>query len=368
MNEKYGIELELITNKFNEKINKIKKSFSGLKNEQVELKADTKQMEYLRHQIKQVEAELNKLKSIPMTSSDFNYKNILKAEASLEKLNNQYKKLVDKEKNVQIQSTTASNSLSKGIDKVSAKIKRFALSLFSIRSIYALVSRASSAYLSQDTSLANKLQAVWVGLGAILEPIISRIVNVMLKAVKYINVFVKALTGVDLLAKATSKSLGGTTKSAKALSKALAGFDELTNLDTTSDTSNSGLDTGWTDAFNDIQLNPELVQLIENFATKTRELKKAWDDLNPSVQNIIKILGLTGLLGILTGKVGLILGVGALVLGVDGLCKIFDNDLTNSVTGLIELLGVAGLIGILTGNGGLTMAIAGVSLALFRIK
>ena len=53
------------------------------------------------------------------------------------------------------------NALAKGIDKTTSKIKRFALALFSIRSIYSLVSKASSAYLSQDTELADKLQACW---------------------------------------------------------------------------------------------------------------------------------------------------------------------------------------------------------------
>lgn len=190
-----------------------------------------------------------------------------------------------------------------------------------------------------------------------LEPIISKIANTMMKAVAYINVFIKALTGVDFIAKAIQKSLNGANKSSKALSKTLAGFDELTNLDTTTDTS-------WTNAFNNIELNPKVTEVMEGLASKVNKLKQAWDELEPSMKNVIKGLGIAGILGILTGKPGLILGISAVILGIDGLCKIFDKDLTTSVEGLIELLGMAGLIGILTGDVGLAGAIAGVVLAL----
>jgi len=131
------------------------------------------------------------------------------------------------------------------------------------------------------------------GLGALLEPVISGIVNVLLKGVKYINIFIKALTGVDLLAKATSKSLAGTTKSAKALSKTLAGFDELNNLDTTSDVSNAGVG-GWADAFNDVEIDENIAKIIEDIGTR---IKEAWKWFTENWQHIV--LGITIVVGAL---------------------------------------------------------------------
>lgn len=111
------------------------------------------------------------------------------------------------------------------------------------------------------------------GYGALLEPVISKIANIMLKAVKYVNVFVKALTGVDLLAKASAKSMDKASKSAKGLNKSLAGFDELNNLDTTSDASNSGIDTNWANSFNDVEIDTEWAKKIE---TAGMLVKKWW--------------------------------------------------------------------------------------------
>lgn len=161
MNEKYGIELDLIMSNFNSKIDSIKRKFNSIKEQKVEVKTDSKQLEYLTYQIQQMEAKVNKLKSVSITSPKFNYGEILKAEASLEKLYRQYEKIANTQKKVEVQGTSTFNLLNNGIDKTTSKIKRFALALFSIRSIYALVSKASSAYLSQDTELADKLQACW---------------------------------------------------------------------------------------------------------------------------------------------------------------------------------------------------------------
>lgn len=349
-------KIEPASNRFNKVIDKIKNGFNSINSKKIEIDVEDAEVDLLKYKISELEEKLQNAGKLHLST-----KEIVETRAKLAMLNSEYDKLINKEDESSSKGKNTFNSLNNGIGKSISKIKRLVLSFISISTVYSLLSRASSAYLSTDTSLANKLQAVWVGLGAILEPVISRIVNVMLKAVKYINIFIKALTGVDLLAKATNKSLNGTTKSAKALSKTLAGFDELTNLDTTSDVSLGNI-------FKDVEINPAVAQSVENFALKIKELKSAWDDLDPSIQNIIKLLGIGGILGILTGKPGLIIGVSALILGIDGLCKIFDNDLTNSAIGLMELLGAAGLIGLLTGNAGLTMAIASVVLALFRIK
>ena len=259
-------KVEPSSNRFNKVIDRIKNGFNSINSKTIEIDVEDAELDLLEYKISELEEKLQNAGKLHLST-----KKIVETRAKLSKLNNEYDKLINKENESSSKGNVAFNSLNNGIGKAVSKIKTFALSLFSISTVYSVLSRASSTYLSADTSLANKLQAVWVGLGAILEPVISRIVNVMLKAVKYINVFIKALTGVDLLAKATNKSLNGTTKSAKALSKTLAGFDELTNLDTTSNTPDVKLG----DVFKDVEINTDWADKIKAFGEWIREHWKA---------------------------------------------------------------------------------------------
>ena len=194
---------------------------------------DTKQFDA---QIKNLENKLNDIEaSLQMASEDktlFSTREIEEMEAEAEKLRNQIGQLRGDFEKQTIETD-------KGFERNISKIKRLGLSLFGIRSAYALVSRASSAYLSQDTELAQKLQSVWVGLGTFLAPALEAISNALLKALGYLNVFIKALTGVDYIARANAKSL---KKQADAQKQLAAGIDEVTNLqESTSGDKTSGL-------------------------------------------------------------------------------------------------------------------------------
>ena len=97
----------------------------------------------------------------------------LEVEASIERTKNQILDLRQKMSDVGTTAEDTESKVSKNFEKGTTSLKRFALSLFSLGSIYALVSKASSAYLSQNTELAQKLQNVWVGLGSLLAPVIE---------------------------------------------------------------------------------------------------------------------------------------------------------------------------------------------------
>ena len=272
-NEKYGIELELIVNKFKEKMQQVKNAFKGIDNKQVNITANTSQINYLKSQINDLTEKIKRI------DKGFETGDVLKYEAQLEKVTNQYNKLISQQDTLKRKSNSSMSSMNKGFDKVMPKIRRFGFSLLGIRTIWSLVSRASSAYVSQDTELANKLQAVWLGLGSLLAPVIEKIADILIKGVTYINIFVKALTGVDLLAKATAKSMNNTAKSAKSLNKALAGFDELTNLDTES-AGAGGIDTSWADAFKDVEINTEWADRIKSFG---EWVKTNWKNIVGSI-------------------------------------------------------------------------------------
>lgn len=329
--------------KFNEKISKIKNAFKGIENKKIDMSKQVKvnnltrefelahnQAEMLRNKLKTLNAQM-----ASMQQWQIGTKTYVKLQNEIDKTNLQFEKacikvdnLNDKlnaleTQNISTGITESTSLLTKGLEKMTSKIKRFGLSLFSIRSIWALVSKASSAYLAQDTEKANELQSVWAGLGAMLAPILDGLTKILMKAVGYINIFIKALTGVDLLAKASAKSMDKAAKSAKGLNKSLAGFDELNNLDTDS---GSNIDTGISNPFASIQ-NVELpwAETIKAFGEWCKE-------------NLPTVIGLLGGLtaGILAVKSGLV-GILATKFGTTTLAVIAGIIL--AVIGVIKLIG-----------------------------
>lgn len=170
-------------------------------------------------------------------------------------------------------------SIAKGVNS----IKRYSLSLLGVRSIYSLLSRATHAYMAQDESFHNKTQANWIALGSVIEPIVTRIINLFTRLIGYVNVFVRAFTGgkVDLISKAMSvveKKSNKTKNSLKSLNQELASFDEITNLNF--DKGGGDIDEGvpgiedYLKEMQDLKLNPKIVEILEKLADK---LRNVWD-------------------------------------------------------------------------------------------
>jgi len=355
-NEKYGIELELVTNKFNEKINKVKHTFSSLAgNKEVKLNVNTAQINYVKSQIYEIERLLKK------ADKGYDVGDVLKLEAKLEKLNNQYNKLISKQDKLKISATVTHSTMAKGLEKVTSKIKRFGLSLLGIRTIWAVFSRASSAYMSQNEELSNKVQSAWAGLGALLSPIIEKLVDLFAKAVKYIAIFVQALTGVDLLAKATAKSMNKTTASAKGLNKALAGFDELNNLDTNAGGGDLDLGNGLKGLEN-VEIDAGWAEKIQRFGGwfKTNwtgvlsgflGLKATFMALTPLIQKFGLKLGVIKALGI--GAM-----VGGIVYSILSLLQYLKDPTWENFGKIIQGIGIA-IIGLGAVIASIPVAVAG---------
>lgn len=140
-----------------------------------------------------------------------------------------------------IEKTTKSfaNSVSRSFQKNVNSLKRFAISLFGIHSIYRVVSKAASEYMAIDTELSEKVRSTWAGLGSYLAPIIEYIVSLFQKFLGYINAVVKSLTGVDYIARANKKSVSSLAKATKEANKQLAQFDELYNINNSSNSGSS---------------------------------------------------------------------------------------------------------------------------------
>lgn len=57
--------------------------------------------------------------------------------------------------------------------------KKFTLSLLGARGVYALLRKAVSSYMSENEKLSNTLNSVWSGIGNLLGPIITKLINLL---------------------------------------------------------------------------------------------------------------------------------------------------------------------------------------------
>ena len=252
-------------------------------------------------------------------------------ENDIEKTKNRIISLKESMQDVGNEADKTTTKISKGFKKGTTTLKRFALSLFGIHSMYRLASRASSAWLSQDTELAQKLQNVWLGLGALVSPVIEKISDLMLKALGYLNEFVKALSGgrIDFIAKANAKALEKQTKAQKELNRQTYDFDEIRKQQE----QNAGVSTGISGGGISIpELDNRLVKKLQDLAKWLRENQELVKGLAIAfgvafgaykiaslLSNIGKLIGVasagTGLAG-LGAILGTLAQIGVIAIGV----------------------------------------------------
>lgn len=114
--------------------------------------------------------------------------------------------------------------------------KKFTLSLLGARGVYALLRKAVSAYMSENEDLKNTLDSVWSGIGNLLGPIITKLINLVATATSYVTSFLKLF---NWFGTNTSKSINKANDSAQELKRTLASFDDLNILSEKSSNSNS---------------------------------------------------------------------------------------------------------------------------------
>jgi hypothetical protein len=271
----------------------------------------------LKHMINDLETDKIAPVSLKMSEGDR-----IKLENDIEKVNNKIISLRESMNDTSNESDRLGKNISKNMKNSVSKLKKFGLALFSIRSIYSLVSKASSQYLSQDTELAEKLQSVWVGLGSFLAPAIERVSNLLLKGLGYLNEFIKALTGIDYIARANAKALEKQAKAQKKLNNQTYDFDEIRKQqEMTSESASSS--SGMIDI---PELDSKIVKKLQDLAFWLKEN-----------QDLVKAVGITLLTVFGAYKIAkLVSNIGSLI-GTAG----------TGLTGLLSVLKVLGTIGVI---------------------
>lgn len=265
-------------------------------------------------------------------------KKISETQAKIEMLSNKMLDLRLKVKNAGDETDEMSQKTDFNFKKIGNTVKKYALSLVGLRSIYSLVSRASSAYLSQDTELAEKLRSVWVGLGSFLAPVLEFISDALLKALGYLNVFIKALTGIDFLARANAKALKAQASAQKELNRQTYDFDVIR---TQQDNSSGGAGVGGGSGLFDIpELDQNLVKKLQDLA---KWLKENWDLIKKVGEALLITFGAVKIAKIIKGIATLLGGAGAGLIGLQSI-------LTGLLTIGVITLGIYLLYTALTGR------------------
>lgn len=336
MNEKYGIELDLITAPFKQKMNDTKVKIAEL----------SRTLNTLKKEMKDTTPGTQAFREYALAVED--------AKQELEQLKNSQKGL----KNLK----NTFSDMAKSIDNGVGKIKKFAFALLSVRSAYRIISKAANAYLATNEELSNKMQSAWAGLGSMLAPILEWIANAMIKVVAYINIFIKALTGIDLLARATTKSIKGMGASAKSTSKSLAGFDTITNLG--NNDSGGGLAGGIENpfsAFEDVDIDTKWADRITNFGKFIRDNA---GEIIAGLTGIASALGLLKL-GIKPIKaLGIGLAITGIIYSIQALRKYMKDKTWKNFGSVIQGIGVA-IVGLGVAILGLPAIVVGVALLIY---
>lgn len=120
------------------------------------------------------------------------------------------------------------------------KVGKWAMAIFSLRTAYSVVRQAMSTISQYNDDINNKLYSVKLIFASALEPIITRLVNLVWKLMGYIAYIAKAWFGIDLLANASANSMKAGASSAEKMKKSLAGFDEMNILNENGTTGSLG--------------------------------------------------------------------------------------------------------------------------------
>lgn len=110
---------------------------------------------------------------------------------------------------------------------ITGSVKKFGLAMIGVRSLFTALRASVQEYMQYDTQLEDTLRNNWAVLGSLLAPALEKIIQLFGIAVAYVRAFIKALTGVDLVAKANKKSMDAVGESAKKTLGNLAKFDNL---------------------------------------------------------------------------------------------------------------------------------------------
>ena len=310
MEEEYGIELKLLTDKFKVAMSNVSRETKSWANElndgtNIDLSDKFVKSKELELEIKNLKKELANLS--PDDSAFQEYALAIKeAEDELKSLKNELKGVTEETKKTSIKMESVFNP---------KNARKFLLSLFSIRTVWSLISRASNTAISENDKLNQSISLTNSLLGNILLPVVEKVVNVAQYGAIAIAKIIQMFTGYNAIAKATTNSLKKVSSASKDVNKNLAGFDTLTNLN-----SNTNLASGIKDG----------ILALNDFQDKVKQVDEIFKKYEDEIKIVTELLGIAFGVGMVK-KIASVLGFAGTVTGA-------------GATGLLGVLNVVGLL------------------------
>lgn len=320
---KLTLETELRTTKFDNKLDKLENDLDV-----AEQKAEQTEQKFA-----DLSRTLSEMPKYKMDTKEYQNlaNNVEKANIAWQTATNNVENLKNKIVETKLESDKMvfdkKHTSMKNAENLIKKLKKVGLAMFSIRTAYSLVSKASSAYLSKDVELAEKLQSVWVGLGSLMAPVLEYVSNILLKALGYLDSFIYALTKQSFIAKANAKIIKNQAKAQKDLNKQTATFDEINKASSASASTSKGAGT-----IDVPELNENIVKKLQDMAYW---LKDNWYWIKEVGKELGLVFGIVAI-GKILNNIGKLIGGE----GLGGLASALGS-LPTAVTIGITIAGIA---------------------------
>ena len=176
-------------------------------------------------------------------------------------------------------------SYRKSFGGIMSAVKRLGAGLLGVRGVYMILRKAVSAYMEQNEELSNKLNACWSQLGNLLGPIITKVVDLVAKAISYITALLKL---IGLSGTSAGKAVKGAGSAAEKAQRYLAGFDELNVMP---DKTESGGASDYN--FEDAKLPDWLKDVVNQI--KSGNWKQAASTLANALNNLVSSVDWAGI-------------------------------------------------------------------------
>ena len=132
------------------------------------------------------------------------------------------------------------NKFERQAGRTARRVVNIGLAFIGIRSVYGFLSSSMSLLSNYNEQLAKDIQYIKYALATTLEPVITRLVQLVYRLLTYLGYIMKAWFGINIFARAGADAMNKTLKSAKELKKVTASFDEMEILQDTSGGADSG--------------------------------------------------------------------------------------------------------------------------------
>lgn len=342
-------------------------------------KLDTKKFDA---QILKLEREINDMErdlEISISTGEFSEdsKQADELRAKIEKAKNQLVAL-----NEQKERYNSEGYTTKGIDDIDTseafnKIGRIVLAIFSIRSAYGAMQRASTTLAQYNSQYAADLEYIRYALAQAVAPILEKVVKLAYTLLGYMNYLSKIWFGKPIFAENLAKSFASASKSTSEIKKNLqtTPFDEMNVLTDTS--TSSGVSMPSTDFANIADM--EIPEWLKWIGEHGKEIAVTLGLIGTAI-GLIKLTGLIGGLskiGVFLSTNGKTLGVilsiiAGITLIVDGIIKYLQDptweNFIEIMTGIVFIVGAVMLLfgGIPALITAIILSVAALGLAIYK--